>query len=58
MDSIQQLADKLNVEVFVLVGRPGEAAPPPPPPPLAESLDEEAGEKGTGEEETGEEETG
>ncbi len=31
MDSLQQLADRLEVEVFDLVRRPGEAAPPPPP---------------------------
>jgi transcriptional regulator with XRE-family HTH domain len=38
MNSLQQLADRLEVEVFVLVRRPGEAAPPPPP---IESRDEE-----------------
>ena len=50
MDSVQKLADKLDMEVFVLVSRPAEA---PAPPPLAESPDEETGEEQTGEEEPG-----
>ncbi len=41
MDSIQKLADRLDIDVFVLVRRPGEAAPPPPP--IESGGEEEAG---------------
>ena len=42
MNSIQELADRMKVDVFVLVRRPGEAAPPPPP---AEETGEDTGEE-------------
>jgi len=41
MDSRQQLAGRLEVDVFDLVRRPGEAAPPPPP--VESGGEEEAG---------------
>jgi transcriptional regulator with XRE-family HTH domain len=40
MDSLQQLADRLEVEVFDLVRRPEEA--PPPSPPSESGREEEA----------------
>ncbi len=45
MDSIQQLADRLEMEVFVLVRRLGEAHPPPP---LAASANGAGGEEEAG----------